>query len=96
MSESDRITSCLKSRIEQRFAVDMRFIERSTRLHDLGIDSLHMVDILLDIETELGFNFERMNIPSSPTFGELCDAIAENLQTQISDPADAPAKTPAG
>jgi acyl carrier protein len=81
MSDSDTITSCLKARIEQRFGVDMRFIERGTSLHDLGIDSLHTVDILLDIENELGFNFEKLALPPNPTLGQLSDAIAANLQT---------------
>ncbi|MGI4846539.1 MAG: acyl carrier protein [Janthinobacterium lividum] len=80
MPESDAITSRLKATIEERFAIDMRFVDASARLGDLGIDSLHVVDLLLDIESELGFNFENVTLPGNPTLGELSAAIAANLQ----------------
>jgi len=79
MLSADEIVSKLKDILNERFGIDTSSFDESTRLGDIGIDSLHVVDIMLDIETDFDFNFEDLSLPPNPSLGEMSAAITKNL-----------------
>jgi acyl carrier protein len=46
----------------------------------MGIDSLHLVDIMLDMENEFGFRFESLLLPPNPSLEQISLAITQDSQ----------------
>ena len=65
--------------LHERFEIDPASITGATRQQDLGIDSILMVDLMLDIETEFGFSFDIMDLPRNPSMDEICALIPRHL-----------------
>ena len=55
-------------------------IDESMNLRDLGIDSLDIVEMLLDLETELNIHFDEMDMSNLVTVKDLLDAVAKQLK----------------
>lgn len=75
MSSSEQILNKLLSTLNERFAIDTEQVSTASRLSDIGIDSLHLVDIMLDMEGEFGFRFESLMLPSNPSLEQITRAI---------------------
>lgn len=73
------IVSKLKVVLNEQFGIDTTHFDESTRLGDIGIDSLHIVDIMLDLENDLNFNFQDLSLPPNPSLGDMADAIQKNM-----------------
>ena len=54
-------------------------ITRESTFDSLGIDSLDIVEMIMDLETEIGVELE-MEDQKITTFGELADFIESKLQ----------------
>lgn len=70
-----RLTELLQERIGDTATP----ITEQTRLQELGIDSIIQVDIMLDLETELGFTFRNMSLPKDPTVAEIVDLVRDSM-----------------
>ncbi|MFS0756764.1 acyl carrier protein [Noviherbaspirillum sp. 1P10PC] len=68
----------IKSMLQERFGIDVNASGPASRMRDLGIDSLHMVDLMLDMESAFGFQYEALTLPANPSLEEIADAIAAN------------------
>ena len=60
-------------------AVHKDTIEDSMKLRDLGIDSLDIVEMLLQLEDEYDVHFDDMDMTNLVTVKDLLDAIAKQL-----------------
>ena len=78
--ERQEILERLKALIHERFGVDAAGLTGSTRQSDIGIDSLLMVDMMLDVETEMDFTFDSMDLPRNPDLDTIVDLIDRNLR----------------
>ena len=77
--ERQQVLERLKALIHERFGIDPVGVTGSTTQAELGIDSLLMVDMMLDVETELGFTFESMDLPRNPTMDTVVDLVLRNM-----------------
>ncbi|MGN6112311.1 MAG: acyl carrier protein [Luteimonas sp.] len=77
--DREEILERLKALIHERFGVDPATLNGSTTQAEIGIDSLLMVDMMLDVESELGFAFEDMALPRNPSLDTIVDLIQRNL-----------------
>ena len=68
----------IKSMLEERFGIDVNASGPASRMRDLGIDSLHLVDLMLDMESAFGFQYEALTLPANPSLEEIANAIAAN------------------
>ena len=73
------ILDTLKAMLHQRFGIDPATLTARTTQQEIGIDSLLMVDMMLDIETALGFTFASMDLPRNPDLDAIVDLIERNL-----------------
>lgn len=71
----------IKEVLSDRFGFDIAQLDESSRLRDLGVDSMHIVEIMMDMEADLGMKLEDLSVPPNPSLGEVVDAIARNLPT---------------
>jgi len=77
--DREEILERLKALIHERFDVDPGRLNGSTTQAEIGIDSLLMVDMMLDVETDLGFTFETMDLPKNPSLDVIVDLVQRNL-----------------
>ena len=54
-------------------------VDGSTKLRELGIDSLDIVELLLQLEEDYGVHFDDMDMSALVTVQDLLDAIAKQL-----------------
>lgn len=80
--EREEILERLKALIHERFGVDQALLSGSTTQSEIGIDSLLMVDMMLDVETELDFTFESMDLPANPSLDTIVDLVERSLRQQ--------------
>ena len=77
--ERQEILERLKALIHERFGIDPAGVTGSTTQAELGIDSLLMVDMMLDVETELDITFESMDLPRNPDLDTIVELVVRNL-----------------
>ena len=77
--ERQEILEYLKAMLHERFGTDPATLSGNTTQQEIGIDSLLMVDMMLDIETGLGLTFESMDIPRNPNLDAIVDLVERNL-----------------
>ena len=77
--ERQQILERLKALIHERFGVDPAGLSGSTTQAEIGIDSLLLVDMMLDVETELDFTFESMDLPRNPDLDTIVDLVKRNM-----------------
>jgi acyl carrier protein len=77
--DRQEILERLKALIHERFGVDPATLNGSTTQAEIGIDSLLLVDMMLDVETELGFTFDSMDLPRNPSLDTIVELVERNL-----------------
>lgn len=77
--ERQEVLERLKALIHERFGVDPARLSGSSTQADIGIDSLLMVDMMLDVETELDFTFESMDLPRNPDLDTIVGLVMQNM-----------------
>jgi acyl carrier protein len=73
------ILDALKVLMQERFDVKPEGLHGHTRQNDIGIDSILLVDLMLDIESKLDFTFENMDLPRNPSLDEIVDLVEANM-----------------
>lgn len=68
----------IKARLEQ--AAHKQIPDESVALRDLGIDSLDIVELLLQLEEDYGVHFDDMDMSNLVTVKDLLDAVAKQLK----------------
>ena len=71
----ERIISYLSEQLD----IPAEDINRDTTFESLHLDSLDMVEMVMDMEEELGVDFEMEGKLDVETIGELADLIEEKL-----------------
>ncbi|MBI4291423.1 MAG: acyl carrier protein [Betaproteobacteria bacterium] len=73
------ILTKIQSSLHDRFGLDVAQLGDGARLGDLGVDSLHVLEIMLDLEAELGTKLVDLSFPPNPSLGEVAAVISRNL-----------------
>lgn len=77
MSRNEQVITSLKLALHQRFAIAADQLGNASRLSDIHIDSLHLVDIMLDMEVAFDFRFESLQLPPDPSLDQIAHAIVK-------------------
>ena len=77
--DNNDILSRIRASLTERFGLEPSQLAESARLSDLGVDSIHVLEIMLDLETELGVSLSDLTLPPNPTLGEVAAMISRNL-----------------
>lgn len=76
------ILDVLKKLLEEKYEIQPDTLTPETRQDDIGLDSMTMVDLMLDIETELEFEFPDLTVPSNPSLDEIVSLILSALPSK--------------
>lgn len=71
----------IRSALSEEFGIDPALIVSEARMKDLGLDSMHIVGILVDLETELGVKLTELGFPPNPTLAEVAQTIEKSLSS---------------
>lgn len=68
----------IKARLAK--AAHKETVDEAMNLRDLGIDSLDIVELLLELEDEFGVHFDDMDMSNLVTVKDLLDAVRSQLK----------------
>ncbi len=70
----------IKAFLTEEFEVEEASIKPTAQLKkDLGIDSLEVVDIVVEVEKEFGVKIKSEDFKEVKTFGDLCEFIERKV-----------------
>ena len=69
----------IKGILQDQFDIDPNTISDATKLSEIGIDSLHLVDVMLDLETDLDITFENLDFSPETTLNNLAEIVSVNF-----------------
>ena len=69
----------IKTYLSEQLDIPAEEMDRNTTFESLHVDSLDMVEMVMDMEQELGIDFEIDGDVKLETIGELADYIEERL-----------------
>lgn len=72
----------IRESLTERFGVEADQLAPDARLRDLGVDSMHVLEIMLDLETELGVSLSDLSLPQNPSLDEVAAVIYENVESR--------------
>lgn len=73
------IFEALSALVVERYGTPAAPLEPGTRQSDLAIDSILMLDLLMDIEDRFGFRFRSMELPRDPALSDLVALVESSL-----------------
>jgi acyl carrier protein len=73
--DRSKILELLKALLKEKYDVDPESLNGDSRQDDIGLDSMTMVDLMMDIETTLDFQFSDLNLPKNPSLDEIVDLV---------------------
>jgi acyl carrier protein len=71
--------NALKQRLKDKYQIDPNTLTGESRQDDIGLDSMTMVDLMLDLETEPDFQFPDLEVPKNPSMNEIVDLVVAAL-----------------
>ena len=80
--DNAEILSKIQNSLHDRFGLEISQLDAGARLRDIGVDSLHVVEIMLDLEAELGIKLVDLSFPPNPSLGEVVAVVSANLAQQ--------------
>lgn len=69
----------LKQLLKDKYEIDLSTLTGESRQDDIGLDSMTMVDLMLDVETELDFQFPDLKVPKNPSLDEITELVHQAL-----------------
>lgn len=81
MPKLDRegIFAMLQEFLHQRFDIPLESAKPHLRLSELGLDSMLMLDIMLEFEDRLAIKLSDMSLPRDASLGDVAALIERNL-----------------
>ncbi len=69
----------IRSYLSEQLDIPVEDMDRDTTFESLHVDSLDMVEMVMDMEEELGIDFEMDSDAKLETIGDLADYIEDKL-----------------
>lgn len=76
--EKKDVMERLVALLHEKFGTDPKTVTLQTRQDELGIDSILLVDLMLDIEDRMDFSFQSMTLPQNPSIDDICELVLQN------------------
>ena len=80
MTDIDTIATQVADILHECFGIARAALSAETTLRDLGLDSMHLVEILVSLENVTGRKLLDLSLPPDPTFAELTASLHASLQ----------------
>jgi acyl carrier protein len=77
--DSLHIVNLIKEFLAERFDIPEDKMAADASLRDLGLDSIMMLDVMLEIEDRLGIKLMDLSMPANPQLHDIAELIQRNL-----------------
>ena len=74
------IFDSLTTLIAKKFDLNGAELTPETRQSDLGIDSIIMVDLMMDVEERLDVTFKTLELPKNPSLNDIVNLVEANMK----------------
>ncbi len=78
-ADSPHVETMVKEFLAERFDIPEDKMTADASLRDLGLDSIVMLDVMLDIEDRLGIKLKDLSMPANPKLHDIVELIQRNL-----------------
>ena len=77
--DTDNILTSLQNFLQERFDIPAESATLDVPLRDLGLDSMLVLDVMLETEDRLGVKLNDLSMPRDATVGDVVKMIQRNL-----------------
>jgi acyl carrier protein len=77
--EMGRLKAMVVDFLVERFELPRERLHAETPLRELGLDSIMMLDVMLDVEDRLGVKLRDLAMPANPKIEDIAALIERNL-----------------
>lgn len=77
--DKESIHKMLQNFLSEKFDITPEQASRDVPLRDLGLDSMLVLDVILEAEDQLGTKLEDLTIPRDATLEDVVEMIQRNL-----------------
>lgn len=77
--ETGRVKAMVVDFLVERFELPRERLSGETPLRELGLDSIMMLDVMLDVEDRLGIKLRDLAMPANPKIDDIAALIGRNL-----------------
>lgn len=78
-ADTDRIKSVVKDFLSEHFDISADRVTDEVTMRELGLDSILMLDVMLEVEDRLGVTLKDLALPSNPRFEDVVALIERNM-----------------
>jgi acyl carrier protein len=75
------IRASIKQVLQERFDIAPDKVTDDTTTREVGLDSILLMDVVLDLEDRLGVQLQDLSLPPSPTLLDVVALVRRNLET---------------
>lgn len=79
MTESTATLASLQAILEENFEISAERASPSASLRDLGIDSMMVLDVVMEVEDRLGIQLRDMAMPRDASLADIVALIDRNI-----------------
>jgi acyl carrier protein len=76
------ISAMVKQVLLERFEVAPDTVRDDTTIREVGLDSILLMDVVLDLEDRIGVQLQDLSMPPNPTLVDVVALIRRNLATR--------------
>jgi acyl carrier protein len=80
--DEERIRTAIKEFLGERFDISADRITDQTSIRDLGLDSMMMLEVMLELEDRLGVKLRDLSMPATPTLPDVVKLVLRNQAAQ--------------
>ncbi len=77
--ETPRVKAMVVDFLVERFELPRERLLGETPLRELGLDSIMMLDVMLDVEDRLGVKLRDLAMPANPKIDDIAALVERNL-----------------
>ncbi|MBU6199498.1 MAG: acyl carrier protein [Xanthomonadaceae bacterium] len=77
--ETQRVKAMVVDFLVERFELPRERLLGETPLRELGLDSIMMLDVMLDVEDRLGVKLRDLAMPANPKIDDIAALVERNL-----------------
>ena len=77
--DSDRVLTSLQKFLEERFDIPAETATPEKTLREIGLDSMMVLDVMMEVEDQLGVKLNDVALPRDATLGDVVALVQRNL-----------------
>jgi acyl carrier protein len=79
---SERVEGLVREFLSEHFDIAQEKITPEVGLRELGLDSIMMLDVMLEVEDRLGIKLQDLSMPANPKLHDIVQLIERNLASK--------------